>query len=140
MVEEKATSRILGWNVLTGIGYSFILTIIMGVLALIVKAFYPPTVIQISPIASLIISPALGIIQLIVLALFIAFVSPLRSKVAESNLRQVRKIGIYTSLGYLAFSLLPFAFVVPYIQTYIGLIIAFNVLNGSFGGALATFF
>lgn len=135
---EKATSRILGWNIATSIGYSFIITVLMALVSLIVKAFYPPTSIQIAPIVALILSPALGVIQLIIIGLLIAFTIPIRSVIAQEQLKSVRKIGIYTAIGYLAFSLMPYAFVVPYIQTYIGLIIAFNILNGAMAGSIAT--
>ncbi|AHC51941.1 hypothetical protein SUSAZ_08315 [Sulfolobus acidocaldarius SUSAZ] len=135
---RPATSRLLGWNIIAGIGYSFILTILMILISLLIKAFYPPTGIQFSPIISLYSSPALGIIQLILLGLFGAFVSPIRTSVAEESLKQVRKLGIYTVIGYLGFSLLPYLFVVPYLQTYIGLVIAFNILNGAFSGTLTS--
>ncbi|BFH72962.1 hypothetical protein SJAV_09060 [Sulfurisphaera javensis] len=111
----------------------------MAIIAGLVFLFYPLTIPSISPIISLIISPAEGIIQLIVLGAFIAFVLPIRTKVAGINLMQVRKLGIITAIGYLVFSLLPYAFIVPFPQTYIGLIIAFNVLNGAVAGGVATF-
>ncbi|MBW9141595.1 MAG: hypothetical protein K1T65_07940, partial [Candidatus Aramenus sp.] len=83
-------SRILAWNVMAAIGYSFILTFVMAVISLIVKAFYPPTVFEIAPIMSLLKSPASGVVQLIVLALLVSFSLPVGSKVAEGNLKQVR--------------------------------------------------
>ena len=127
-------SRELGWNVVTGIGYSFILTIIMAIIALLVKLFYPPSGFYLSPILALIYSPAVGIVQLILLGAIIAFSAPIRTRTAREELRSVRKLAIYVGIGYLVFSLLPYAFHVPYIQTYIGLVIAFNVLNGGIGG------
>ncbi|BCU70864.1 hypothetical protein [Stygiolobus caldivivus] len=131
-------SRELGWNVLTGIGFSFVITIVMAILAGIVKLFYPPTDISISPIISIFQSPALGIIQIIMLAGIIAFVTPVRSKVIREELGGIRRLGIYVGVGYLIFSILPYAFHVPYPQTYIGLIIAFNVINGFVGGYAST--
>lgn len=127
-------SRDLGWNIAAGIGFSFVLTIIMAITAVAVKLFYPPSVILISPIISLVISPALGIIQLIVLALSIAFVTPIRSNLIAKELGGTRKLGFYVGVGYLIFSILPYAFHVPYLQTYVGLIIAFNIINGTIGG------
>ncbi len=132
-------SRLLAWNVASAIGFSFILTIVMAIVSLVVKAFYPPTVFEVAPLMSLVKSPASGVVQLIVLGLLISFSLPVGSKVAEGNLRLARKVAIYTGVSYLAFSLLPNAFVSPYPQSYVGLVIAYNVLNGAFSGTLATF-
>jgi len=136
---EPSNSRILAYNMATAIVYSFILTVIMAVVSLIVKAFYPPSAFEISPIVGLLISPAEGIVQLLILAILIAFAFPARSALEKFSLVRVRKITIYTGIGYLIFSLLPYAFIVPYIQTYAGLVIAFNVLNGVVGGFLSTY-
>lgn len=133
-------SRMLAWNVASAIGYSFILTVVMAVISLIVKAFYPPTAFELAPIMSLLKSPASGVVQLIVLGLLVSFSLPVGSKVAEGNLKQVRKIAVYAGVSYLAFSLLPSAFTTPYLQTTVGLVIAYNVLNGAFSGTLATYF
>ncbi|QIW24688.1 hypothetical protein EWF20_11470 [Sulfolobus sp. S-194] len=130
-------SRELSWSIAAGIGYSFILTILMGIAYLIVKVFYPPTSFSIIPIISLVESPALGIIQLILLGLMVAFAYPVRTRIAGESLIIVRKLAIIVAVGYLVFSLLPAAFRVPYIQTYIGLIIAANVLNGTFAGIVS---
>ena len=136
---EPRNSRILAYNMATAIGYSFILTVIMAVVSLIVKAFYPPSVFEIAPIIGLIISPVEGIVQLLILAILIAFAFPARSTLEKFSLVRVRKIAIYTGIGYLILSLLPYAFIVPYIQTYVGLVIAYNVLNGAVGGFLSTY-
>jgi hypothetical protein len=127
-------SRDLSWNIAAGVGFSFVLTVIMAITAVAVKLFYPPSIISISPIISLFITPALGIIQLIVLALSVAFVTPIRSNLIVKELGGTRKLGFYTGAGYLIFSILLYAFHVPYIQTYVGLIIAFNIINGAIGG------
>lgn len=131
-------SRLLGWNIAASIGFSFILTIAMIISSLIIKAFYPPTLITFSPIIALVKSVAEGIIQVIVLGILAAFTYPIRSKIEGSQLLIVRRISLYTIVGYLVFSLFPYAFEVPYIQTYIGLIIAFNVLNGVLAGGIAS--
>ncbi|MBB5254888.1 hypothetical protein [Sulfurisphaera ohwakuensis] len=110
----------------------------MGIAYLIVKVFYPPTSFSIIPIVSLIESPALGVIQLILLGLMVAFAYPVRTKIEGNSLMVVRKLAIIVAVGYLVFSLLPAAFRVPYIQTYIGLIIAANVLNGTFAGIVSS--
>lgn len=124
---------------MAGIGYSFILTIVMAIIGGLVFLFYPLTILSISPLVSLIISPAEGIVQLIVLGAFVAFTLPVKTKTAGVSLIQARKLAIITAIGYLGFSLLPFAFKSPFPQTYIGLIIAYNVLNGGVSGALTTF-
>ena len=139
MEPNKNNSRLLAYDIATAIGYSFVLTIIMAIISLIVKGFYPPSVFEIAPIIGLIISPAEGIVQLLVLAILIAFAFPARSTLEKFSLVRVRKIATYTGIGYLIFSLLPYAFIVPYIQTYVGLVIAFNVLNGVVGGFLSTY-
>jgi len=136
---EPNNSRILAYDIATAIGYSFILTIIMSIISLIVKGFYPPTPFEINPIEALIHSPAEGIVQLLILALLIAFTLPVRTTIERFSLVRVRKIAIYTGIGYLIFSLLPYAFVLPYPQTYVGLVIAYNVLNGTVGGFLSTY-
>jgi len=136
---EPNNSRILAYDIATAIGYSFILTVITAVISLIVKGFYPRSVFEINPIEALIISPAEGIVQLLVFALLIAFAFPARSTLEKFPLVRVRKIAIYTGIGYLIFSLLRYAFIVPYIQTYVGLVIAYNVLNGVVGGFLSTY-
>jgi len=136
---EPSNSRILAYYIATAIGYSFTLTLILALISLVVKGFYPPSVFVIAPIIGLVISPAEGIIQLLVLALLIAFVFPARTTLEKFSLVRIRKIAIYTGIGYLIFSLLPYAFIVPYPQTYVGLVIAFNVLNGVVGGFLSTY-
>jgi len=136
---EPNNSRILAYDIATAIGYSFVLTIIMAVISLIVKGFYPPSPFEINPIEALIISPAEGIVQILILALFIAFTLPARTTLERFSLVRVRKIAIYAGIGYLIFSLLPYAFVLPYPQTYVGLVIAYNVLNGVVGGFLSTY-
>ncbi|BFI76728.1 hypothetical protein [Sulfurisphaera ohwakuensis] len=110
----------------------------MGIAYLIVKVFYPPTSFSIVPIVSLIESPALGVIQLILLGLIVAFAYPVRTRVAGESLMVVRKLAIIAAVGYLVFSLLPVAFRVPYIQTYIGLVIAADVLNGVLAGVVSS--
>jgi len=136
---EPNNSRILAYDIATAIGYSFVLTIIMAVISLIVKGFYPPSPFDINPIEALIHSPAEGIVQLLILALLIAFTLPARTTLEKFSLVRVRKIAIYTGIGYLIFSLLPYAFVLPYPQTYVGLVIAYNVLNGVVGGFLSMY-
>ena len=139
MEPNKNNSRILAYDITTAIGYSFVLTIIMAIISLIVKGFYPPSVFEISPIEALLHSPAEGIVQLLVLVILIVFTLPTRSTLEKFSLVRVRKIAIYTGIGYLIFSLLPYAFIVPYPQTYIGLVIAYNVLNGVVCGFLSTY-
>ncbi|ADX84862.1 hypothetical protein [Saccharolobus islandicus] len=136
MVEHN--SRILGYNIATSIGYSFILTIIMAIVSLIVKAFYPPSTFDISPIEAMIHSPAEGIVQILILVILVAFVFPTRTTLEKSSLIQVRKIALITASSYLVFSLLPYAFQVSYPQTYLGLTIAYNLLNGVFAGFIST--
>lgn len=110
----------------------------MTIISLLIKAFYPPTLITFSPLVAIIKSTVEGVVQLIVLGLFIAFTYPVRTEVERFQLSLVRSVALYTTIGYVVFSLLPYAFKVPYVQTYIGLIIAFNVLNGGFAGTLAS--
>ncbi|MCY0859281.1 MAG: hypothetical protein OWQ54_02500 [Sulfolobaceae archaeon] len=127
-------SRILSYRIASSIGYSFILTIITAIVSIILKAFYPPFPFNIAPLDLLVISPIEGVIELIVIGLLALFTYPVRSTIERAPLMQARTTAIYTSIGYLAFSLLPYAIRVPYIQTYIGLVIAFNVLNGITAG------
>lgn len=127
-------SRILSYRIASSIGYSIILTIITAIVSIILKAFYPPFPFNIAPLDLLVISPIEGVIELIVIGLLALFTYPVRSTIERAPLMQARTTAIYTSIGYLAFSLLPYAIRVPYIQTYIGLVIAFNVLNGITAG------
>jgi len=136
---EPSNSRILAYDIAIAIGYSFVITIIMTVISLIVKGFYPPSPFEINPIEALMHFPAEGIAQFLILALFIAFTLPARTILERFSLIRVRKIAIYTGIGYLIFSLLPYAFIVPYSETYVGLVIAYNVLNGVVGGFLSTY-
>ncbi|ARM76804.1 hypothetical protein [Acidianus manzaensis] len=131
-------SRDFSWNIAASIGFSFILTIVMVIISLLVKAFYPPSFFSFSPIESLIHSPVEGIVQLIILGLFVAFTYPVRTRVEEQQLLIIRRVSAYTIAGYIVFSLLPYAIVTPYIQTFIGLIIAFNIINGAIGGGAAS--
>jgi len=134
MEPEKNDIRILAYDIGTAIGYSFILTVIITIVSLIVKGFYPPSPFEINPIEALFVSPAEGIVQFLVLAFFIIFTLPTRSMLEKFSLIRVRKIAIYAGVGYLIFSLLPYVFIIPYLQAYIGLVIIFNVLNGVVGG------
>lgn len=102
------------------------------------KIFYPPTIFSLVPLLSLVKCPALGIIQLIILGLMVAFTYPVRTRVAGESLMVIRKLSMIAVLSYLLFSLLPVAFKVDYIQTYVGLIIAADVLNGAFAGVLSS--
>ncbi|AEE94790.1 conserved hypothetical protein [Acidianus hospitalis W1] len=104
----------------------------------IVKLFYPPTIFSVIPIVSLIKCPALGIIQLVILGLMVAFAYPVRTRVAGESLLTIRKLAMVTALGYLLFSLMPLAFHVEYIQTYVGLVIAADIINGAFAGVLSS--
>jgi len=104
----------------------------------IVKLFYPPTIFSIVPIISLVKCPALGIIQLVILGLMVAFAYPVRTRVAGESLLTIRKLAMVTTLGYLLFSLMPLAFHVEYIQTYVGLIFATDIINGAFAGVLSS--
>ncbi|WP_338602384.1 hypothetical protein V6M85_02105 [Sulfolobus tengchongensis] len=133
----EVNSRILAYNIATSVGYSFILTIVMAIISLIVKAFYPPSPFEISPIEALIHSPAEGIVQILILILLVGFAFPARTQLERLSLIQVRKIAIITAISYLAFSLLPYAFIVSYPQTYVGLTIAYNILNGVFSGFIS---
>ncbi|AWR97997.1 hypothetical protein DFR86_10925 [Acidianus sulfidivorans JP7] len=130
------SSRDFSWNIAASIGFSFILTIVMSIMSLLIKAFYPPSFFTFAPIEGIIRTPVEGVIQLIILGLFIAFTYPVRTKVEEAQLLIIRKVGLFTVIGYIAFSLLPYAIVTSYLQTFIGLIIAYNVLNGVFGGVV----
>ncbi|MEM0374198.1 MAG: hypothetical protein QW281_02215 [Saccharolobus sp.] len=131
-------SRILAYNIASSIGYSFVLTIIMAIVSLISKAFYPPFPFSIAPVILLVIAPVEGIIQIIILLILVFFAFPVRTSTEREQLLQIRKLAIISALGYLAFSLLPYAFIVPYIQTYVGLVIAFNIINGAFSGFITS--
>ena len=131
-------SRILAYNIASSIGYSFVLTIIMAIVSLISKAFYPPFPFSIDPVILLVIAPVEGIIQIIILLILVFFAFPVRTSTEREQLLQIRKLAIISALGYLAFSLLPYAFIVPYIQTYVGLVIAFNIINGAFSGFITS--
>ncbi|AWS00493.1 hypothetical protein DFR87_02400 [Metallosphaera hakonensis JCM 8857 = DSM 7519] len=130
--------RALSWAVGAGIGYSFILTIVMALSSLIVKGFYPPFQFSIAPIRSLLVSPVEGVIQLLILAILLLFVLPIRGNLISSELKGVRRLALYTGVGYLVLSLLPYAITVGYIQTYVGLVIAFNIINGVIGGVASS--
>ncbi|MCI4455437.1 MAG: hypothetical protein JHC23_01795 [Sulfolobus sp.] len=130
--------RVLSWNVASAIGYSFVLTIVTFIVSVIVKAFYPPSIIGAAPLLDLFMSPAVGIVQLVVLGLMLAFTWPITA--VRNELKNARSVALYTTVGYLFFSLLPYAFpgvVTDYPQTFLGLLIASNILNGALAGALA---
>ncbi|BCS92991.1 hypothetical protein [Metallosphaera javensis (ex Sakai et al. 2022)] len=131
---SKINPRALSWNVGAGIGYSFILTIIMALSSLILKGFYPPFQFSIAPVKSLIVSPVEGVVQLLILLVLLAFVFPTRGEIISKELKNVRKLAIFVVVGYLILSLLPYAITTGYIQTYVGLVIAFNIINGVVGG------
>ncbi|QKR00595.1 hypothetical protein GWK48_09570 [Metallosphaera tengchongensis] len=137
-VTSRANPRALSWSVAAGIGYSFILTIVTAVVSLLVKAFYPPFQFSISPIRSLVISPVEGVVQILVILVLLAFALPVRSVTIQRELKEVRKLVIYVSVGYLVLSLLPYAITTNYLQTYVGLVIAFNVINGVVGGVASS--
>ncbi|WP_048099860.1 hypothetical protein [Candidatus Acidianus copahuensis] len=128
-------SRQMSYSVATGIGYSFIITIIMFITSLVVKLFYPPSnLLLISPILALFVIPAEGIVEIVVLAILVIFSYPVRTSVEKESFLSIRTLAIYAGIGYLVLSLMPYAFKVPYPQTYIGLVIAFNVINGAIAG------
>jgi len=131
---SRINPRALSWNIAGGIGYSFILTVIMALTSIVLKGFYPPFPFIIAPLKSLVESPVEGVVQILVILALVLFVLPVRSVTASKELRSVRRLAIYTVVGFLVFSLLPYAFTVPYVQTYVGLVIAFNVINGVVAG------
>lgn len=131
-------SRRFGWNVGAGIIYAFLLTIVVTVFDLIAKLFYPPFPIVISPLLAIFSYPVLGVIELIVLGLLLVFAYPITVKSLRSELGQTRYLSIFGVIGYLIFSLLPYAVHAPYLQTFIGLIIVSILFNGLFSGSLAT--
>jgi hypothetical protein len=133
-------SRELSWNMAAGIVYSFILTFLMLVAYGLVKLFYPPTTFSIIPLISLVVSPALGIIQFIFLGLAVAFVFPVRTVTEKNSLLTIRKLSIAATISYLVISLLPLAVQTSYIQTYIGLAIAADIINGVLAGFIASYF
>jgi Na+-transporting NADH:ubiquinone oxidoreductase subunit NqrD len=130
--------RALSWGIAAGIGYSFVLTFVSFVVSAVVKLFYPPSQIGIAPLLELFVSPAVGVVQIIVLGLMWAFSAPVTALRAE--LTNARSIVTFATVGYLFFSLLPYAFpeaVSQYPQSFVGLLIAANVLNGALAGAVA---
>ena len=132
--------RNVSWAMAAGVGYSFILTIVTAAVSLIVKAFYPPSEIDIAPIRALFVSPVVGIVQLLILALLVAFASPRFS--VKKELLDIRSLVIFTAVGYLFFSLLPYAFPAAtsqYPQSFVGLVIAYNILNGVFASLAASY-
>ncbi len=131
-------SRTLGWNIAAAVGYSFILTFITFVISAIVKFFYPPYALGISPF--LLFSTSLGtaIVQLLILFALIAFAFPIRTKIAGIQLLSIRYLSLVTGISYLFFSMLPYAIKTPYIQTFVGLVIAFNIINGIFSGSVTS--
>ncbi|MGC9106201.1 MAG: hypothetical protein ACP5HQ_07275 [Thermoprotei archaeon] len=135
---NSSSVRELSWEMATAVGYSFVLTFVTFVVSAAVKLFYPPSFIGTAPLLDLIISPAVGVIQLIVLGLMWAFVAP--TMPLRSELRNVRSVATFTTLGYLFFSMLPYAFpgvISQYPQSFLGLLVVANVLNGAFAGAMA---
>lgn len=54
-------------------------------------------------------------------------------------LYEIRYLAIFTALSFLAFSLLPYAVKVHYLQTYIGLAVVGDILAGILGGGLTTY-
>jgi hypothetical protein len=88
----------------------------------------------------LLISTSIGvaIVQLLIIFALIVFSFPVRTKVAGIQLLSIRYLALITGVSYLFFSMLPYAIKTPYIQTFIGLIIAFNLLNGIFSGSVVT--
>ncbi|MEM3359040.1 MAG: hypothetical protein QXK17_08775, partial [Metallosphaera sp.] len=64
---SRINPRALSWSIGAGIGYSFVLTVIMALSSLIVKGFYPPFEFSIAPIRSLIVSPVEGVVQVLIL-------------------------------------------------------------------------
>jgi len=137
-VSNSSNVRVLSWNVTSAIGYSFVLTIVAFIVSVIVKAFYPPSIIGAAPLLDLFTSPAVGIVQLIVLGLMLAFTWPITA--VRNELKNARSVALFTTIGYLFFSLLPYAFpgaVGEYPQTFFGLLIASNILNGALAGVLA---
>jgi len=133
-------SRELSWNMAAGIVYSFILTFLMLVAYGLVKLFYPPTTFSIIPLISLVVFPALGIIQLIFLGLAVAFAFPVRTVTEKNSLLTIRKLSIAAAISYLVISLLPSAVQTSYIQTYIGLALAADIINGVLAGFIASYF
>ncbi|MCH1772211.1 MULTISPECIES: hypothetical protein [Metallosphaera] len=131
---SKINPRALSWSVGAGIGYSFILTIIMALSSLILKGFYPPFQFSIAPVRSLVVSPVEGVVQLLILIVLLAFVFPIRGEIISKELKNVRKLAVFVVIGYLVLSLLPYAITTTFIQAYIGLVIAFNIINGVVGG------
>ena len=127
---SKINPRALSWSVGAGIGYSFILTIIMALSSLILKGFYPPFQFSIAPVRSLVVSPVEGVVQLLILIVLLAFVFPIRGEIISKELKNVRKLAVFVVIGYLVLSLLPYAITTTFIQAYIGLVIAFNIING----------
>lgn len=126
--------RTLSWTVAAGIGYSFILTVVTSLTSLILKGFYPPFAFSIAPLKSLQESPVEGVVQLLVLLALVLFALPVRSVTLVKELKTARRLATFTAVGFLAFSLLPYAFTVSYPQTYVGLVIAFNIINGVVAG------
>ncbi|AEB95403.1 hypothetical protein [Metallosphaera cuprina] len=131
---SRINPRALSWSIGAGIGYSFVLTVIMALSSLIVKGFYPPFEFSIAPIRSLIVSPLEGVVQVLILLALILFVLPIRGNAIVRELTSARNLAIYTSAGYLILSLLPYAISTGYLQAYIGLVIAFNLINGVIAG------
>jgi hypothetical protein len=137
-VSNSSNVRVLSWDVTSAVGYSFVLTIVTFVVSVIVKAFYPPSTIGVAPLLDLFTSPAVGIVQLIILGLMLGFTWPITA--VRNELKNARSVALYTTVGYLFFSLLPYAFpgaVSEYPQAFYGLLIASNVLNGALAGVLA---
>lgn len=131
-------SRTLGWNIAASIGYSFILTFLTFIISVIVKFFYPPYALGISPFLLLSTSLGTAIVQLLILLALIAFAFPVRTKIAGIQLLSIRYLSLVTGISYLFFSMLPYAIKTPYIQTFLGLVIAFNIINGIFSGSVVS--
>lgn len=80
------------------------------------------------------VSPVEGVVQLLILIVLLAFVFPIRGEIISKELKNVRKLAVFVVIGYLVLSLLPYAITTTFIQAYIGLVIAFNIINGVVGG------
>jgi len=131
-------TRAFAWNVSAGIMYALVLVIVVTVLDLIAKLFYPPFPVVIAPLLLFPSNWVLGLVEIVGLGLMVVFASPITVKSLNRELGQVRNISIFGVVGYLILSLLPYAVHSPYVQTFIGLTIVFILFDGLFAGYIAT--
>jgi hypothetical protein len=131
-------ARRLSWNIGAGILYTLFLSIMITLINLISKLFYPPFPVDISPLLSIYTYPTLSLIEILMLILLVVFAYPIKGTMLNIELEQVRNLALFGAIGYLFLSMIPYAVDSPYPQTFIGLVVVFILFNGIFSGVMAS--